>query len=135
MAANTGKGKYYEGIGRRKVSSARVRLFKGKNPNIVNNNLINEYFVVDKRMAKAQRPLVVSGLLDEYHFTAKTSGGGVTGQADAVCLGLARALVEMDETLKPALKKEGLLTRDPRMVQRKKYHHRKARKKPQFSKR
>jgi small subunit ribosomal protein S9 len=81
------------------------------------------------------RPLIVVGLEGKYYFTAKVSGGGITGQIESIRLGLARALYDMDEELKTTLRKEGLVTRDPRMVERKKYHHVKARKKPQFSKR
>ena len=76
-----------------------------------------------------------SGLEKKFFFTAKVSGGGITGQLEAVRLGLARAIYEMDPELKPTLRKEHLVTRDPREVERKKYHHVKARKKPQFSKR
>jgi small subunit ribosomal protein S9 len=79
--------------------------------------------------------MVVSNLTGEYYFTAKVSGGGVCGQVDAIRLGLSRAICEMDATLKPELRKEGLVTRDPREVERKKYDRRKARKKGQFSKR
>jgi small subunit ribosomal protein S9 len=74
-------------------------------------------------------------LRGKYYFTAKVQGGGTTGQVDSVQLGLARALYAMDEELKPALRQADLVTRDPRAVERKKYHHKKARKKPQFSKR
>lgn len=81
------------------------------------------------------RPLIVVGLEEKYYFTAKVSGGGITGQIDAIKLGLARALYKMDPELKAILRKDGLITRDSRAVERKKYHHLKARKKPQFSKR
>ncbi len=128
-------GKYFEGIGRRKRATCRVRLYKGKNPSIINNTLVEEYFVIDKQLANAVRPLKVVNLDGEYYFSAKANGGGIAGQSDAVSLGLARALVEMDSTFKPLLKKEGLMTRDPRVVERKKPGLRKARKKPQFSKR
>ena len=82
-----------------------------------------------------KRPLIVVGMEGKYYFTAKVLGGGLTGQLEAVRLGLARALYEMDSELKTTLRKENLVSRDPRAVERKKYHHRKARKKPQFSKR
>lgn len=130
------KKEYYEGIGRRKTSTCRVRIYEGDKASTVNGLPIEEYFkgVADAK-EKVLKPLMVLNLMDKYHFTAIVSGGGTTGQIDAITLGLARALYEMDEELKPTLRKEGLVTRDPRAVERKKYHHRKARKKPQFSKR
>jgi small subunit ribosomal protein S9 len=133
--SKTSTGKYIEGIGRRKTSIARVRIVKGEATNSVNEKPIDKYFVTAKQMADAVRPLVVAGLMDKYYFTAKVSGGGISGQVGAIALGLARALVEMDPELRHAFRPENLLTRDPRMVERKKYHHVKARKKPQFSKR
>lgn len=131
----TSENKYIEGIGRRKTSVARVRIFAGMTANTVNGKPIDKYFATPAEMSEALRPLVVSGLLDTYGFTAVVNGGGISGQVGAVSLGIARAIVKMDETMKPALRKEGLVTRDSRMVERKKYHHIKARKKPQFSKR
>lgn len=131
----TSESKYIEGVGRRKTSVARVRIFEGMTANTVNGKDIDKYFATAAEMADAIRPLVVSGLLDKYGFTAVVKGGGLTGQVGAISLGLARAIVKMDETFKPELRKEGLMTRDSRMVERKKYHHIKARKKPQFSKR
>ncbi len=128
--------KYIEGIGRRKTSTARVRLFKGDKASTVNGQPLSEYFSMDSDAEKiVNRPLIVVGLEGKYYFTAKVLGGGITGQLESVRLGLARALYEMDEELKPVLRKEELVTRDPRAVERKKYHHLKARKKPQFSKR
>jgi small subunit ribosomal protein S9 len=128
--------KYTEGIGRRKRSTARVRLFKGDKASTVNGEAVSEYFSIRASAENiVQRPLIVVGLEGKYYFTAKVSGGGITGQMEAVRLGLARALYEMNPELKPILRKENLVTRDPRAVERKKYHHVKARKKPQFSKR
>ena len=128
--------KYIEGIGRRKTSTARVRLYKGDKASTVNGQPLLEYFAMNSDSEKIiNRPLIVVGLDGKYYFTAKVVGGGITGQMESVRLGLARALYEMDEELKPVLRKEGLVTRDPRAVERKKYHHVKARKKPQFSKR
>lgn len=128
--------KYIEGIGRRKKSTARVRLYKGDKASTVNEQPVSEYFSMNKDAEKIiDRPLIVVGLEGKYYFTAKASGGGITGQIEAIRLGLARALYDMDEERKTTLRKEGLVTRDPRMVERKKYHHVKARKKPQFSKR
>jgi small subunit ribosomal protein S9 len=128
--------KYTEGIGRRKTSTARVRLYKGDKASTINGKAVNEHFTTKKEIEKSlRRPLIVVGLEEKYYFTAKVSGGGITGQIDAIRLGLSRALYEMNPELKPILRKEGLVTRDPRAVERKKYHHVKARKKPQFSKR
>jgi len=128
--------KYTEGIGRRKTSTARVRLYKGDKASTVDGQPIAEYFSMNTDADRIiNRPLTVVGLEGKYYFTAQVSGGGITGQIESVRLGLARALYEMDEDLKPPLRKEGLVTRDPRAVERKKYHHVKARKKPQFSKR
>ncbi len=128
--------KYTEGIGRRKTSTARVRIYQGDSASTVNGVAISEYFSARKDAEKiVNRPLIVVGLEGKYYFTAKVSGGGITGQLESVRLGLARALYEMDPELKSVLRKEGLVTRDPRAVERKKYHHLKARKKPQFSKR
>jgi small subunit ribosomal protein S9 len=128
--------KYTEGIGRRKTSTARVRIYQGDSASTVNGVAISEYFSARKDAEKiVNRPLIVVGLDGKYYFTAKVYGGGITGQLGSVRLGLARALYKMDPDLKSVLRKEGLITRDPRAVERKKYHHVKARKKPQFSKR
>ena len=128
--------KYFEGIGRRKRSTARVRIYAGDKGSTVNGKSLDKYFAGSSNSETIiLRPLVVVGLEKKYYFTAKVVGGGSTGQIEAVRLGLARAIVEMNEELKPMLKKEKLLTRDPREVERKKYAHVKARKKPQFSKR
>ena len=128
--------KYIEGIGRRKTSTARVRLYKGDKASTVNGQPLLEYFVMNSDAEKIiNRPLIVVGLDGKYYFTAKVVGGGITGQMESVRLGLARALYEMDEELKPVLRKEGLTTRDPRAVERKKYDKHKARKARQFSKR
>lgn len=128
--------KYFEGIGRRKTSTARVRIYKGDKASTINGVPAVDYL---KEMNKSElyiiKPLTVVGLEKQYYFTAKVQGGGITGQADAIRLGLARAINEMNPEVKPTLRKEDLLTRDPREVERKKYHRRKARKKPQFSKR
>lgn len=128
--------KYFEGIGRRKTSTARVRIYKGDKASTINGVPAVDYL---KEMNKSElyiiKPLTVVGLEKQYYFTAKVQGGGITGQADAIRLGLARAINEMNPEVKPTLRKEDLLTRDPREVERKKYNRRKARKKPQFSKR
>ena len=128
--------KYFEGIGRRKRSTARVRIYAGDKTSTINGKAIDGFFGGKESIESiVQRPLIVVGLEKQYYFTATVNGGGVTGQLEAIRLGLARALYEMDESLKPTLRKEGLVTRDPREVERKKYDHVKARKKPQFSKR
>lgn len=130
------KEKYFEGIGRRKTSTSRVRIYSGEKASTINDKAIDNYFYSIKDAEKEiKKPLLVVNLQDKYYFTAKVMGGGINSQIDAIKLGLSRALYSMDETLKPALRKEGLVTRDPRAVERKKYHHIKARKKPQFSKR
>jgi small subunit ribosomal protein S9 len=130
------KKKYFEGIGRRKTSTCRVRIYEGKEASTVNGLPIKEYFQgIPDAEKKIMKPLDTVELRGKYYFTAKVQGGGTTGQVDSVQLGLARALYAMDEELKPALRQADLVTRDPRAVERKKYHHKKARKKPQFSKR
>jgi small subunit ribosomal protein S9 len=130
------KKEYFEGIGRRKTSTCRVRIYAGDESSTVNGIPVEEYFKsIPDAKKKIIEPLAVVQLTDKYYFTAKISGGGTTGQLEAIQLGLARALYKMDENLKPELRKAELVTRDPRAVERKKYHHRKARKKPQFSKR
>jgi small subunit ribosomal protein S9 len=128
--------KYFEGIGRRKTSTARVRIYKGDKASTINGVPAVDYVKdVTKTVLYITRPLTVSGLDTQYYFTAKVNGGGITGQADSIRLGLSRAICEMNPEAKPLLRKENLVTRDPREVERKKYHHVKARKKPQFSKR
>lgn len=128
--------KYTEGIGRRKTSTARVRIYKGSKVSTINGKAVADYFLgLERTETVVFEPLHVSGLEGEYYFTANVQGGGITGQLGAVRLGLARAIYKMDPVYKAELRKEGLVTRDPRAVERKKYNHKKARKKPQFSKR
>ena len=128
--------KFFEGIGRRKTSTARVRIYKGDSTSVVNQIPFDKYFEGVKNAKDiVEKPLRVTDLDGKYYFTAKINGGGTTGQVGAIRLGIARALYKMDPELKTILRKEELVTRDPRMVERKKYHHVKARKKPQFSKR
>ena len=121
--------------GRRKTSTARVYLSKGKGKITVNDKPLNEYFGREVAQMVVKQPLVSTELSEGIDVKATVSGGGSFGQAGAIRLGIARALVEYDETLKPILKKEGFLTRDSRKVERKKVGLRKARKAPQFSKR
>ena len=127
--------RYIEAIGRRKTSTARVRVYKGKGTSTVNDKPVDVFFPHPADVKDLLSPITLSGLDNEVYFTVKVSGGGTTGSKGAIQLGLARALVKMDETFKPVLRKAGLMTRDSRMVERKKYGLKKARKKPQFSKR
>jgi len=125
----------YYGTGRRKKSIARVRLVPGDGSIIINQRPLEEYFGKKTLEMIVKQPLVVTQTGNRFNVIAKVEGGGTTGQAGAVRLGIARALLRADESLRPALKKEGLLTRDPRMKERKKYGLKKARKASQFSKR
>jgi small subunit ribosomal protein S9 len=127
--------KYYEGIGRRKTSTARVRIYAGKKPSTVNDKPIDVYFVTTGAVKEIERPLEVTNNEGKFYYTAHVNGGGTTGQQDAIRLGLARALIKMDDTLKPVLRTADLVTRDARIVERKKPSFVKSRKKPQFSKR
>lgn len=123
-------------IGRRKTSVARVYLTPGTGAITVNSRKIEEYFPSESLRNLITLPLEVCEVKGNYDVKANLDGGGSTGQADALKLAIARALVQLDEeTNKPLLRAEGLLTRDPRMVERKKYGQKKARKKFQFSKR
>ncbi len=121
--------------GRRKSSVARVRMKPGKGIITVNGKEIGEYLQRDTLLLVALQPLELTGTRDKYDVRIKCDGGGISGQAGAICHGLARALVKANETYKAELKKAGFLTRDPRMKERKKYGLKKARKAPQFSKR
>lgn len=128
--------KYFESIGRRKRSTARVRIFEGTKVSTVNGKALVDFVKgSNKTDLYIERPLIVTGLEKKYYFSAHVNGGGITGQADAIRLGLARAIYNMSPELKTVLRKEDLITRDQREVERKKYSQIKARKKPQFSKR
>ncbi len=122
-------------LGRRKTAVARVYVKAGKGAFIVNGKDAKEYFPTSLLQDTIQRPFNVLEVVGKYDVKVNVSGGGITGQAEAISLGISRALVKEDETVKPALKKVGLMTRDPRMVERKKFGQKKARKKFQFSKR
>ncbi len=122
-------------IGRRKTSVARILVSSGKGNITVNNKDVKEYFPSEILRIIINQPLEVINEKGKYDIRALVNGGGITGQAEAIRLAIARALCEIDLENRPPLKKEGLLTRDPRMVERKKYGRRKARKKFQFSKR
>ena len=122
-------------VGRRKNASAVIRLMPGKGKIQVNGKSLEEYFGRPVVIQEIHRPLVVSEMEGKFDVECKAKGGGFTGQSGAIKLAIARALIKYDEELRPRLKKEGLLTRDPRMVERKKYGLVKARKRFQFSKR
>ena len=121
--------------GRRKKSIARVRLFPGTGKCTVNGREMGEYLQRDTLLLVARQPFEVTGTGEKYDVIVRVVGGGISGQAGATCHGIARALVKADEIYKPELKKAGLLTRDSRMKERKKYGLKKARKASQFSKR
>lgn len=125
----------YRGTGRRKTSVAQVRLVQGEGKIVINGRDIAEYFDYETLRNVAKAPLTTTGLEGSFDVLVKVHGGGFTGQAGAIRQGIARALLEVDESLRPALKKEGFLTRDSRMKERRKYGLKKARKAPQFSKR
>ena len=122
-------------IGRRKTSVARVYLQPGKGKIVVNKKDYKEYFATLLLQSKIEQSQNTVSVLKDFDIQVNVFGGGLTGQAEAVRLGIARALVQLNEENKSALRKEGLITRDPRMVERKKPGQRKARKKTQFSKR
>ena len=127
------KGLY--GTGRRKKSVARVRLLPGKGEITINKKSIDEYFGLETLKVIVRQPLVATNTLSKFDVVVSVSGGGFTGQAGAIRHGVARALLEADESFRAILKAEGFLTRDPRMKERKKYGLKAARRAPQFSKR
>lgn len=122
-------------LGRRKAAVARTYLTKGKGNITINSRDYKEYFNTGMLIQKIEQPFVVTDTLKSYDVTVNVYGGGITGQAEAIRLGIARALVQINAEHKPKLKAEGLMTRDPRMVERKKFGQKKARKRFQFSKR
>jgi small subunit ribosomal protein S9 len=126
---------YYYGTGRRKTAIARVRIYNTPGGSTVNGKPIDEVFTVGAWLRQAVSPLGVTGLTDKITVVAKTHGGGSGGQAGAFAHGLARALVVMDENNRKALRDAGLMTRDSRMKESKKYGLKKARKAPQYTKR
>jgi len=125
----------FYGTGRRKNAVAKVFLRPGEGKFIVNQKNIDEYFGRKSLEIIARQPLEVTGTLGRFDVIAKVLGGGVSGQAGAVRMGIARALMESDPNLRTVLKKSGFLTRDPRMKERRKYGLKKARRAPQYSKR
>ena len=126
--------KFY-GTGRRKRSVARVRLYAGTGKVTVNDRDIDDYFGLETLKLIVRQPMMLTDTLGKYDIVATVVGGGVSGQAGAIRHGLSRALIKLDADMRPTLKKAGLLTRDPRMKERKKYGLKAARRAPQFSKR
>ena len=125
----------YAAVGRRKTAVARVYLRSGSGKIVVNKNSLETYFPLAWRRNLILKPLAVTNTSGQFDIVINARGGGSTGQAEAIKLGIARALVKYDEELKHSLREADLLTRDPRMVERKKYGQPKARKRFQFSKR
>ena len=125
----------YYGTGRRKSSVARVRLVPGEGNVVINGRHIDEYFGIKTLDLIVKQPLNLTETADKYDVIANVQGGGPSGQAGAIRHGISRALLELDAELRPALKKAGFLTRDPREKERRKYGLKKARKASQFSKR
>lgn len=127
---------YYEGLGRRKTATARVRLHTGGSGNFtVNDKAIQDYFTRDVDQFQINEALKVTGTDGRFNVTVKVVGGGVTGQAGAVRLGIARALLKADPEYRKVLREHGMLTRDPRAKERKKAGLKRARKAPQYTKR
>jgi len=126
---------YFYGTGRRKSAVARVRLYRGQGPIVVNGKPFEDQFSQAGLKRLILEPLMVTETLDKFNATIKVGGGGNTGQAGAIRHGIARALVAADERLKPVLRSYGLLTRDPRVKERKKYGLIRARKAKQYTKR
>lgn len=126
---------YYYGTGRRKAAVARVRLYPGTGTIVINGKLFEEVFSRPVYQSIVRQPLLLTETLDKFNVQVKINGGGNTGWAGAIAHGIARALVVADEQYKPTLRKSGLLTRDSRVKERKKYGLKRARKAPQYTKR
>ena len=126
---------YFYGTGRRKSSVARVRVYAGTGKITINDRDIDDYFGLETLKLIVRQPLALTDTAEKFDIVCRVGGGGVTGQAGAIRHGIPRALLQYDENLRPALKKAGFLTRDPRMKERKKYGLKGARRAPQFSKR
>ena len=126
---------YFYGTGRRKKSVARVRLFPGTGVITINGRNIDDYFGLDTMKLIVNQPFTTTDTVGKFDIVCRVNGGGFSGQAGAIRHGVAKALLQADETLRPALKKAGFLTRDPRMKERKKYGLKAARRASQFSKR
>ncbi|HNX74632.1 MAG TPA: 30S ribosomal protein S9 [Candidatus Rifleibacterium sp.] len=126
---------FFWGTGRRKSATARVRICRGEGKIVVNKRAFEDYFPIPLTRKIIVQPLATTETLGKFDVFANIAGGGSTGQSGALRHGLARALVKFNEEFRSPLKKNGYLTRDPRMKERKKYGLKKARRKPQFSKR
>ena len=126
---------YFYGTGRRKSSVARVRVYNGTGKITINDRDIEEYFGLETLKLIVRQPLALTDTTEKFDIVCRVAGGGVTGQAGAIRHGIARALLQFNEELRPELKKAGFLTRDPRMKERKKYGLKGARRAHQFSKR
>lgn len=126
---------YFSGTGRRKTSIAQVRLTKGEGVVIINGKPLEENVARKVLQDVILQPLKLTNTSNQYNAVVKVEGGGISGQAGAISHGISRALVKADESLKPILKSNGMLTRDPRMKERKKYGLKRARKAPQYTKR
>jgi small subunit ribosomal protein S9 len=126
---------YINATGRRKTAIARIFLASGSGNIIINGKKYDDYFPAKLRQFVIEQPLEVSDNLGKYDIMVNVKGGGLTGQAEAIRLGISRALVKDNSEVKPTLKTKGFLTRNPKMVERKKFGHKKARKSFQFSKR
>ena len=129
------KEKYYYGTGRRKHSVARVRVYNGTGKITINGRDIDDYFGLKTLKLIVRQPMTLTDTLGKFDIVCTVAGGGVTGQAGAIRHGLSRALLVFNPELRPTLKAAGMLTRDPRMKERKKYGLKAARRAPQFSKR
>ena len=125
----------YQAVGRRKKAIARVRLIPGDGKIVINGRDIDNYFGLETLKMTVRQPLALTSLEGRYDVLVKVCGGGLSGQAGAIRHGISRALIKADPELRPAVKKAGFLTRDPRMKERKKYGLKAARRAPQFSKR
>ena len=126
---------FFYGTGRRKSSVARVRVYNGTGQITINDRDIDDYFGLETLKLIVRQPLAETNTEGKFDIVCRVAGGGVTGQAGAIRHGLSRALLQYDAELRPALKKAGFLTRDPRMKERKKYGLKGARRAPHFSKR
>ncbi len=136
MSAIKSTSKYFEAVGRRKTAVARIRLFPGAKAGYeVNGRTLESYFPVREMQLTAISSITNGKAAEKFHVTAKLVGGGIAAQAEAMRLGIARALLEYDLNLRPGLKKLGYLKRDPRAKERRKFGLKKARKSPQWSKR
>lgn len=129
------KGKYIQTVGRRKTATCTVRLYQGKGEMMVNDKPIDQYFTITNWKEIVMKPFELTGTSNQFNVSIRAQGGGQTGQADAIRMGIARGLVEYNNENRPILRKTDMLKRDPRRKERKKPGLKRARKAPQFSKR